>query len=80
MSFAMIIAGFLTVMYQALRFERHPLLSRMFTQHGDKLSLGGAFGALWPKLIAASVILVPVLFPDVQAWLHTLIRSINSLQ
>jgi len=27
-----------------------------------------------------SKILVPVLFHDVQAWLHTLIRSINSLQ
>jgi hypothetical protein len=79
-SVSMIIAGFLLVMYQALRLERHPLLSRMFTQHGDRLSLGSAFGTLWPKLIAASVILVPVLFPDFQAWLHGVIRSINSLQ
>jgi len=77
---SMIIAGFLLVMYQALRLERHPLLSRMFTLHGDKLSLGSALGTLWPKLIAASVILVPVLFPDFQTWLHGLIRSINSLQ
>jgi hypothetical protein len=79
-SVAMIVSGFLLIMFQALRLERDPLLSRMFTQHGDKLSLGGAFGALWPKLIAAAVILIPVLFPEVPASLSNLIRSINSLQ
>jgi len=79
-SVAMIIVGFLLVMYQALRLERDPLLSRMFTQHGDKLSMGGAFSALWPKLIAASVILIPVLFPEVSSSLFNMIRSINLLQ
>jgi hypothetical protein len=77
---AMIITGFLLIMYQALRLERDPLLGRMFTLHGDRLSLGGAFGALWPKLIAASVILIPVLFPEVSASLFNMIRSVNLLQ
>jgi hypothetical protein len=77
---AMIITGFLLIMYQALRLERDPLLSRMFTLHGDRLSLGGAFGALWPKLIAASVILIPVLFPEISASLFNMIRSVNLLQ
>lgn len=79
-SVAMIITGFLMIMYQALRLERDPLLSRMFTLHGDKLSLGGVFGALWPKLIAAAVILIPVLFPQVPATLYNMIRSVNLLQ
>jgi hypothetical protein len=80
MATAMIVIGFLLMMYQALRLERHPLLSRMFTQHGDEMSLGGAVSALWPKFIAAAAILVPVLFPDFMAWVQTVIRSINSLQ
>jgi hypothetical protein len=76
----LIVVGFLLLMYQALRLERHPLLSRMFTQHGDEMSLGGAVSALWPKLIAATVILVPVLFPGFMGWLRDVLRSINSLQ
>jgi hypothetical protein len=76
----MIVIGFMLLMYQALRLERHPLLSRMFTQHGDEMSLGGALGALWPKVVAALVILVPVLFPDFMAWIQSMVRSINSLQ
>jgi len=79
-SVAMIITGFLIIMYQALRFERDPLLGRMFTLSGDKLSLGSAFSTLWPKLIAAAVILIPVFFPDIQTWIFNMIRSINSLQ
>jgi hypothetical protein len=79
-SVTMIVLGFLLIMYQALRLERDPLLGRMFTLHGDKLSLGGAFSTLWPKLIAAAVILIPVFFPDLQTWLFNMIRSVNSLQ
>jgi hypothetical protein len=78
-SISLIAATFMAIMYVVLRLERHPLLSRLFTLHGASLSLGGAFGALWPKLIAAVVILIPVLFPDVMEWLYTLLRSINSL-
>jgi hypothetical protein len=80
LSVTMIIAGFLLVIYQALRLERDPLLGRMFTLHGDRLSLGSALSTLWPKLIAAAVILMPVFFPDIQTWLSNMIRSINSLQ
>ena len=76
----LVVLGFLLLMYQALRLERHPLLGCMFTQHGDELSLGGALSALWPKVIAAAVILVPVLFPDFMAWMQSLVRSITSLQ
>jgi hypothetical protein len=78
-SISLIAATFMAIMYVVLRLERHPLLSRLFTLHGASLSLGGAFGALWPKLIAAVIILIPVLFPDVMEWLYTLLRSINSL-
>ena len=77
---ALIVAGFALVMYVVLRLERHPLLIRMFTQHGDKLTLSGAVGALWPKVVAAALILVPVLFPDFLEWVYGLLRSINSLQ
>ena len=80
LSVTMIVLGFLLIMYQALRLERDPLLGRMFTLHGDKLSLGSAFSTLWPKLIAAAVILIPVFFPDIQTWLFNMIRSVNSLQ
>jgi len=80
LSVTMIIAGFLLLIYQALRLERDPLLGRMFTLHGDRLSLGSALSTLWPKLIAAAVILMPVFFPDIQTWLFNMIRSINSLQ
>lgn len=79
-SIALIVAGFALVMYVVLRLERHPTLSRMFTQHGDKLTLTSAVGALWPKLVAAALILVPVLFPDFLEWIYGLLRSINSLR
>jgi hypothetical protein len=78
-SISLIVATFMSIMFVVLRLERHPLLSRLFTQHGASLTLSGAFGALWPKLIAAVVILIPVLFPDVMDWLYSLLRSINSL-
>lgn len=68
-----------SIMFVVLRLEHHPLLSRLFTLHGASLTLSGAFGALWPKLTAAVVILIPVLFPDVMDWLYTILRSINSL-
>ena len=79
-SVALIAVGFALIMYVVLRLEKHPLLGRMFTQNGDKLSIGGAFGALWPKVIAALVVLVPVLFPDFLDWVYGLLRSIDSLQ
>lgn len=78
-SVGLLIASFMLVMFVVLRLEQHPLLSRMFTLHSDRLSLGGALGALWPKLIAAVIILVPVLFPDFLEWLYEMLRSINSL-
>ena len=79
-SVALVVIGFMLVMYVVLRLERHPLLGRMFTQHGDKLTVSGAVGALWPKVIAAAVVLVPVLFPDFLDWIYSLLRSIDSLQ
>ncbi len=79
-SVTLIVIGFAMAIYIALRLEQHPLLGRMFTQHGDKLTIGGAFGALWGKLVAASIILVPVLFPDFLDWVYELLQSINSLR
>ena len=79
LSVGLLVLGFAAVMFVVLRLERHPLLSRMFTQHGDSLSLSGAVGALWPRVVAAIVILVPVMFPDFLDWLYSLLRSINSL-
>jgi hypothetical protein len=79
-SVTLIVIGFAMTIYIALRLEQHPLLGRMFTQHGDKLTIGGAFGALWGKLVAASIILIPVLFPDFLDWVHGLLQSINSLR
>ena len=79
-SVGLLILSFLLVMFVVLRLEQHPLLSRMFTLHSDRLSLGGALGALWPKVIAAVIILVPVLFPDFLEWLYEMLRSINSLK
>lgn len=79
-SVTLIVIGFAMTIYIALRLEQHPLLGRMFTQHGDKLTIGGAFGALWGKLAAASIILIPVLFPDFLDWVHGLLQSINSLR
>lgn len=76
----LILLGFMLVMFVTLRLEQHPMLSRMFTQHGDRLTVGSAFSALWPKLIAASLILVPVLFPDFLESIYGLLKSINSLQ
>ena len=80
LSVGLLIASFLLTMFVVLRLEQHPLLSRMFTLHGNRLSLGGALGALWPKVIAAAIILVPVLFPDFLGWLYEMLRSINSLK
>lgn len=76
----LIIASFALVMFVVVAAERHPLLGRMFTLHGDRLSMGGAFSALWPKLVAALVILVPVLIPGFLEWVYDLLRSINSLK
>ena len=79
-SVALIAAGFALLMFNVIRLEGQPLLSRMFTQHRDQLSFGSILGALWGKLIAAALILVPVLFPDVLKWVQGILQSINSLQ
>jgi hypothetical protein len=76
----LILIGFALIMYLVIQWEQHPLLGRMFTQHGDKLSVGGVVGALWGKLAAASIILVPVLFPEVLSGLHGLLQSIDSFR
>ncbi len=76
----LIISAFALVMYVVIKFEQHPLLGPMFTQNGDRLSFGGVVGALWGKLIAAAVILIPVLFPDVLSELYGLLQSIDSLR
>jgi len=75
----LIFLAFAMVMYVVVKLEQHPLLARMFTQHGDRLSIGSVVGALWGKLAAAALILVPVLFPDLLSGLHGLLESINSL-
>jgi hypothetical protein len=79
-SVALIVASFLLVMYAVVRLENHPLLSRMFTLHGDRQSVGSTFSVLWPKFLAAVIILVPVFFPDFFNWIYSLLQSINSLQ
>jgi hypothetical protein len=76
----LILIGCALIMYLVIQWEQHPLLGRMFTQHGDKLSVGGVVGALWGKLAAASIILVPVLFPEVLSGLHGLLQSIDSFR
>ncbi len=79
-SVVLIFVAFAMVMFIVIKLEQHPLLGRMFTQSGDSLSIGGVVGALWGKLIAAVVILIPVLFPDVLSELYGLLQSIDSLQ
>jgi len=79
-SVVLIFVAFAMVMFIVIKLEQHPLLGRLFTQSGDSLSIGGVVGALWGKLIAAVVILIPVLFPDVLSELYGLLQSIDSLQ
>lgn len=79
-SVLLIFAAFAVTMYVIIKFEQSPLLGRMFTLNGDRLSISGAIGALWGKLIAAAVILIPVLFPDVLSVIYRLLQSIDSLQ
>jgi hypothetical protein len=78
-SIALIVAAFVLVIYEILKLDRHPLLGPMFTRGGDRLSIGGIFGALWTKLAAAALILIPVLFPDALSHLYQLLQSVNSL-
>jgi hypothetical protein len=78
-SVVLVFVAFAFAMYVVIKLEQHPLLGPMFTQNGDRLSIGGAVGALWGKLIAAAVILVPVLFPDALSGLYGLLQSIDSL-
>ncbi len=76
----LILSAFALIMYVVILLEQHPLLGRMFTASGDRLSIGGVIGALWGKLVAAALILIPVLFPDALAWLYRLLQSIDSLR
>ena len=68
------------IMYVAIKQEQHPLLGPLFTRHGDELSVGSLVGALWTKLAAVALILIPVLFPDALSSLYSLLQSIDSLQ
>lgn len=77
---ALIVCGFALITYVVVSAERHPLLGPMFTHHGDRLTAGGVIGALWPKFLAASIILVPVVAPDLVDWVHGLLKSVNSLR
>ena len=79
-SVALIFAAFALVIYEVLKLDQQPLLGRMFTSSGDQLSIGGVIGALWGKLAAAALILIPVLFPDVLSQLYGLLQSIDSLR
>ncbi len=81
-SVALVVYGFLLVMFTAIRLENHPLLSRMFTSHGKdgKLGLSDIFGVLWGKLVAAALVLTPVLVPDFLEWASGVLQSIDSLQ
>ncbi|QIB66504.1 hypothetical protein [Kineobactrum salinum] len=79
-SVLIIITAFTAMMHVIIKFEQSPLLGRMFTLNGDRLSISGAVGALWGKVIAAAVILIPVLFPDVLSFFYNLFQSIYSLQ
>lgn len=76
----LILAAFAVMIYVIIKFEQSPLLGRMFTLNGDKLSISGAVGALWGKVIAAAIILIPVLFPDVLSFIYRIFQSIDSLQ
>ena len=78
-SIGLIVIGFALIMFVALKVEQNPLLSRMFTIHGDRLTFIGAVGALWPKLFGIILILIPILFPGALEWVFSLMKSINSL-
>jgi hypothetical protein len=52
----------------------------MFTLHGDRLTFGSALSALWPKLVALGVVLAPLVLPDMWGWLHSVVKSINTLR
>ena len=79
-SVVLVFLAFALTMSVVVKLEQHPLLGPMFTLNRDKLSFGGAIGALWGKLIAAAVILIPVLFPDALSGLYGLLQSIDSLR
>lgn len=78
-SIFLLLTGFLGTTFTVLRLEKDPMLGPMYTRHGDDLSFGGALRALWPKFVAMGAVLIPLVLPDVWTWLHTLIRSINTL-
>ncbi|RKT43030.1 hypothetical protein BDD21_0338 [Thiocapsa rosea] len=79
-SVVLVFVAFALTMSVVIKLEQHPLLGPLFTLNRDKLSFGGVIGALWGKLIAAAVILIPVLFPDALSGLYGLLQSIDSLR
>lgn len=78
-SIFLLVVSFLVTIFVVLRLEKDPMLGPMFTRHGDDLSFGAGLRALWPKFVAMGAVLIPLVLPDVWTWLHTLIRSINTL-
>lgn len=79
-SVMLVFVAFALTMSVVIKLEKHPFLGPMFTLNRDQLSFGGVVGALWGKLIAAAVILIPVLFPDALSGLYGLLQSIDSLR
>jgi hypothetical protein len=79
-SVVLVFVAFALTMSVVIKLEQHPLLGPMFTLNRDQLSFGGVIGALWGKLIAAAVILIPVLFPDALSGLYGILQSIDSLR
>jgi len=77
-SVMVLLVAFFWMIYAVLRLEKDPMLGAMFTREGESLSFGGALRALWPKIVAIGVLLLPLVAPDAWGWLHTIIRSVNS--
>lgn len=78
-SVGLFVASFALVSYVIIKMDQDPLLGCVFTKTGDSVSVRGAIGLLWSKFIAAAVILIPLLFPDVLSTLYDVLRSIDSL-
>lgn len=75
---ALLLLSSAAVVCAVLQLEKDRLLGPMFT-NTDKLTLGGALSALWPKLLALGTVLVMLLLPGAWTWLGGLIKAINSL-
>lgn len=78
LSILLLAASFVTTVFIVLRLETDSMMGPMFTRDGDHLTVGGSLRALWPKLLAMGVILIPLVVPDIWNLVYSMIRSVNS--